>query len=128
MNPHVRRFGPLVAIVALGLLAGYVVPRVPVWLRPSFTEGNFQAHFQGHPEPVLVYGTVDCRFCQATRAYFKAHQVPFADLDVERQPEHQRQLQSLGEGHAVPVVLIGRRMIVGYQPKAFDAALAQVRP
>ncbi|MDL5031477.1 glutaredoxin family protein [Pelomonas sp. APW6] len=128
MHRLLRRFGPALAIVALGLAAGYAAPRVPTWLRPAYTEGDYRAHFQGHAEPVLLYGTASCRYCKAARAYFQARRIPFADLDVQQDPEQQRRLQSLGEGQAVPVVLIGRRMIVGYQPEAFEAALAQLPP
>jgi len=125
MNHPSRRFGPALAIVALGLLAGYAIPRVPTWLRPAYTAGDYRAHFEGRAETVLVYGTQSCRYCKATRAYFQARGIAFADLDVQRDLEQQRRLQSLGDGQAVPVVLIGQRMIVGYQPEAFEAALAQ---
>ena len=126
MHRQVRRFGPALAIVILGVMTGVAVPRLSVWLRPSHVEGDYRAHFKDRPEAVLVYGTADCSFCKDTRAYFQARRIPFADLDVQRNAEHFRRLQGLGDKLGVPVVLIGQRMIVGYQPQAFDEALARL--
>lgn len=128
MRSLLRRHGASLLLILAGLAVGFAAPRLMHWIRPTYVTGDYRAHFEGRTEAVVLYGTSDCSFCRKARAYFKDHQIPVADLDVQTDAANQRRLQSLGDAQAVPVVLIGRRMIVGYQPEAYDAALAQLRP
>lgn len=46
-------------------------------------------------------------------------------MDIEKSPVAKQQYEQLGGG-SIPKVLIGDRMIVGFIPSAFDAALEKV--
>ncbi|MFZ6777188.1 glutaredoxin family protein [Undibacterium sp. Ji83W] len=109
-------------IIAIGLLIGYVVPRLPMLLKPAYQEADYSAHFQNTSSKVLMYGTASCSFCKKTRAYFDENKVAFVDLDVEKSPAAAARHAELG-GEGVPVIIIGKRMIRGYQPEVFAEAL-----
>lgn len=109
-------------IIAVGLLIGYVAPRLPMWLKPAYQEGDYSTHFQNTKSKVLLYGTVSCSFCQKTRAYFDENKIEFVELDVEKSPAAAARHAELG-GEGVPVVIIDKRMIRGYQPEVFQQAL-----
>ncbi|MFZ6641965.1 glutaredoxin family protein [Undibacterium sp. TC4M20W] len=109
-------------IIAIGLLIGYVAPRLPMLLKPAYQEADYSAHFQNTNSKVVMYGTASCSFCKKTRAYFDKNKVAFTDLDVEKSPAAAARHAELG-GEGVPVIIIGKRMIRGYQPEVFAEAL-----
>lgn len=109
-------------IIAVGLLIGYVAPRLPMWLKPAYQEADYSTHFQNTKSKVLMYGTAGCSFCQKTRAYFDENKIEFVELDVEKSAAAAARHAELG-GEGVPVVIIGKRMIRGYQPEVFEQAL-----
>lgn len=109
-------------IIAVGLLIGYVAPRLPMWLKPAYQEADYSAHFQNTSSKVLMYGTASCSFCKKTRAYFDENKIEFTELDVEKSPAAAAKHAELG-GEGVPVIIIGKRMIRGYQPEVFAEAL-----
>ncbi|MFZ6871710.1 glutaredoxin family protein [Undibacterium sp. Di27W] len=109
-------------IIAIGLLIGYVAPRLPMLLKPAYQEGDYSAHFLNTKTKVLMYGTANCAFCKKTRAYFAENKIDYVDMDVEKSPAAAAKHAELG-AEAVPVILIGKRMIRGYQPEAFAEAL-----
>lgn len=112
------------AVVLIGLSVGYLAPRLPVLLKPNYKVGDYSSHFPDAQTRVVVYGTASCSFCQNTRDYLRQQGVKFADLDVEQSSDAATRHRQLGGG-GVPVVVIGRRLIRGYQPEAFAAALAE---
>lgn len=114
----------LTPIVLFGLSVGYLAPRLPVLLKPSYKLGNYASHFPDAQTRVVVYGTANCSFCRSTRDFLRQRGIKFADLDVERSSDAATRHAQLGGG-GVPVVVIGRRLIRGYQPEAFAAALAE---
>ena len=110
------------SIIAAGLLIGYVVPRLPMLLKSDYVEGNYTSHFPDAKIHVVMYGTANCSFCKKTRAYFAENKVDYADLYVEKSAAAAARHAELG-GEGVPVIIIGNRMIRGYQPEAFSQAL-----
>jgi mycoredoxin len=111
-----------VAIIAVGLLIGYVLPRLSVWMKPAYQEADYSAHLSEAKTQVVMYGTASCSFCNMTRAYFKENKISYADRDVEKSPAAASRHAELGGG-GVPVIIIGKRMIRGYQPEVFNDAL-----
>lgn len=109
-------------IIAAGLLIGYVLPRLPMLLKPAYQEGDYSAHFQDSKTRVVLYGTASCSYCQKTRAWLADKKIDFADLDVQHSAPAAAMHAALGS-EAVPVIIIGNRMIRGYQPEAFEKAL-----
>ncbi|MFZ6654888.1 glutaredoxin family protein [Undibacterium sp. TJN19] len=110
------------SIIAAGLLIGYVVPRVPMLFKADYAEGNYASHFPDAKTHVVMYSTANCSFCKKTRAYFAENKVDYIDLDVEKSAVAASRHAALG-GEGVPVIIIGNRLIRGYQPEVFSQAL-----
>jgi glutaredoxin len=113
-------------ILAGGLGIGQYVPKLVNMLKPSYSEGNFAAYYPDAKTRVVVYGTETCPFCAKTRAYLKERNIAFGDFDVDKSDKGKRDFGELG-GKAVPVILIGNRKLVGFNQKAIDAALDQLK-
>lgn len=113
------------ALIGVGIGIGYVGPRVPGWLKPAYTSGNFSSYYPDAQTRVILYSTSWCGYCTRTRAYMKARGQPFVEMDIEKSQQARQQHRELGGG-GVPVVLIGGRLIRGYVPRSFDAALAAI--
>lgn len=70
-------------------------------------------------KPVILYGTTWCGYCKKARAYFRAHDIAFTDLDVESDASAKAQFQAMG-GRGVPVILVGDTRINGFSAGAFE--------
>ncbi|MCG2583070.1 glutaredoxin family protein [Massilia sp. TS11] len=114
-----------VLILALGLSLGYAAPRALKWLTPSTRTGDFSAYFPDASTQVVLYGTPTCPFCEQTRAYLRERQVHFADLDVSQPGQARAHFDALG-GRTVPIILVGKQQIRGFNKAALDKALADL--
>ncbi len=120
-----RKHASTIAVIALGLAVGVAAPRVARWLRPVYISGDYQAQFQAHAASVILYGTQQCSYCTKARSFLRDRQIHFADLDIEKSPQAAAELKALGQSTSVPVLLVGKRLIVGFNPQAFEDALSQ---
>jgi mycoredoxin len=93
---------------------------------PAFTEGDFSAHYSANRLQVVLYGTRSCVFCQRARDYFIAQKIAFTDQLIDSPGEAAKSFAPLNIA-TVPVILIGNRMISGFNPKAIDEALTQLQ-
>lgn len=109
-------------IIAAGLAIGWGAPRVYAALKPAFSEGDFSAHYLGKQTNVVLYGTATCPYCIKTRAYLREHNIKFADLDVGKDEQARTAFAQLG-AKAVPVILIGKRRLDGFNVTALQSAL-----
>jgi glutaredoxin len=108
-----------------GLAIGFVVPRAYEWLKPKYVEGDYSAYLKGANSRVVLYSTSWCPYCAKVKAYFDKNKIAYTEMDIEKSEAARQQHIALGGG-PVPKVLIGNRMIVGFIPDAFDAALSKV--
>ncbi len=72
---------------------------------------------------VLVYTLPLCAACEQVKEWLKEKQVPFVLRDVEADPQAQQELHALGVLSA-PTVKIGAAVILGFNPRKMDKALA----
>lgn len=75
------------------------------------------------PPAVTLLATSWCGYCKKTREYFAAEGIAYTELDVETSAEGQARYEAL-DADGVPVVLVGRDVIYGYDPDGVRAALA----
>jgi glutaredoxin 3 len=54
------------------------------------------------------------------KRYFAEHGVTFTDVDVSRDKEGLRRMVTMTGQYGVPVILVGERAIVGWNPKEFE--------
>jgi glutaredoxin len=82
---------------------------------------DFSAIPAGH---VVLYTTEWCPYCAKARHFFRARDIPYTEYDIEKSVDAKRQYHHLG-GRGVPLILVGDRVIHGYDPKGVLRALAQ---
>ena len=73
---------------------------------------------------IVMLSTARCGYCKAARRYFKAENIAYTDLDVERTDEGAR-LYDKVNARGVPVFIIGDRVIHGFNKRALQTALAK---
>lgn len=72
---------------------------------------------------VIVYSTPTCPYCVYTKEYLKENNVPFEDVDVSKDRVRAQEMVTKSGQMGVPVVDIDGKILVGFQPDAFDSLL-----
>lgn len=73
--------------------------------------------------PVVLYTTARCDACDQGRALLRTRGIPFSERTVDTE-EDQRQLEQASSGkRELPLLLVGRRQIAGFQAAAWQEAL-----
>lgn len=78
------------------------------------------------PKPlpsVELFTTRWCPYCQRAREYLRARGVPFVEHDIEQDRAARERKIALTGNEAVPTLLIGDRVIVGFRPADIQRAL-----
>lgn len=71
---------------------------------------------------VQVYTAPGCPYCGALRVYLKARGIAYEEHDVDASLEARQAFRAMG-GVGVPLVVIGDRVIHGFNPFSLEAAL-----
>jgi glutaredoxin-like YruB-family protein len=74
---------------------------------------------------VIVYSTPTCPYCVYAKGYLTSKGVAFEDVDVSQDHTKAMEMVQKSGQMGVPVVDIGGRIFVGFQPENFDRALAE---
>lgn len=122
MKSTMKTVASYALILALGLAGGYGASLLPGLLKPAYVEGDYSSYFPNSKTKVILYGTAWCGYCTKTREHFRANNVDFIDLDIEKSELARQQHQALGGG-GVPVVLVGNRKIIGFNAPALTEAV-----
>ena len=73
--------------------------------------------------PVTVYSTTWCPWCDRAKALLHARGIEFADVNIEDDPNFRQKLVDLTGGYTVPQIVIGEQAIGGFtQLRALDAS------
>jgi glutaredoxin len=73
--------------------------------------------------PVKLYTGTNCGSpCEDTRGLLGKRGVPFTEVSVT-QPAHLDELKRVSGGEEVPIVLVGRAVLKGFEPTSLNAAL-----
>jgi glutaredoxin len=77
---------------------------------------------------VTIYGTSWCGACRAARQYMIDHKIPFADKDIERDPEAARELSEKAAKMGiptdrVPILDVRGRLLLGFDRARVEALL-----
>ncbi|MCL8206680.1 MAG: hypothetical protein K6V97_01195 [Actinomycetia bacterium] len=73
---------------------------------------------------VRVYSHRGCPGGDAALRYLAAHHIPFLWRDIARDATARSEWKALGS-HPPPVVVVGRRILLGCEPHELEAALVQ---
>ena len=72
---------------------------------------------------VLIFTTPTCSWCKRAMNYFRAHQIKFKKIDVTKDPVAARDMQRMSGQMGVPVIKIGKDVIVGFDKPRIDKLL-----
>lgn len=101
------------------------------WRRSTHQVGTRGAPFEaiGEDARVVVYGASWCRACDAAAQYLTQRKIPFVEKDVEVDRDADREARDATnaaglDGHALPVIVVGRTVMLGFYPCVLEDALA----
>jgi len=63
---------------------------------------------------VILFTTPTCGWCTRAKKYFRANGVKFRAVDVSKDPAAARDMQEMSGQMGVPVIKIGKEVIVGF--------------
>lgn len=69
----------------------------------------------------ILFGTSWCGYCRMTRQYFRAHNIPFRDIDIEQVPGAGAMEQQLFGGNPLPGIVYADMLYAGYSDQLLDA-------
>lgn len=68
--------------------------------------------------PVTIYSTPVCHFCQSAKEFFKENNIEYTENDVAADAEKRQEMIDLTGQMGVPVIKIGDDVIIGFdEPK-----------
>jgi glutaredoxin len=81
----------------------------------------------------VIYGAEWCGPCHQAKAYLERRGVPVTFHDIEKDPkraaEMKRKLREANRSDGnIPVIDVGGKLFVGFNPRALDQAIAQAKP
>lgn len=97
--------------------ATVAVPRVN-----SFTAVTVEAR-DTEAAAVTLYSASWCGYCRKARAYFQRKSIPFEEFDVETSAKG-RLDYAVMKGRGVPIILVGRHRMDGFDAERFAALYA----
>jgi glutaredoxin len=78
---------------------------------------------------VIVYGASWCSACHQAAGWFRAHNVPFVEKDIEQDPGAQQEMLAKAQRAGVPtgsipILDVRGHILLGFSPPAIERALA----
>ena len=73
----------------------------------------------------VVFSTPTCSWCRRAKRYLREKQVPFKEVNVERDQGAARDIARKTGQTGVPVIKIGNTWIVGFDKGRIDKELAR---
>jgi glutaredoxin 3 len=70
-----------------------------------------------------VYSTPTCPYCTMAKAFLEEKGVEYEDIDVSKDPEAARQITEKSGQMGVPQIVIGEKIIVGFDKEGIEKAL-----
>jgi len=99
-----------------------MVEETNVPVRPSTKAGPDVASIAA-AHPVTLYVISDCQTCDLARQYLKRRGVPFAETNVENDPEAQAAMKQRVGALAVPTIIVGEKVMKGYVESLLEGEL-----
>jgi glutaredoxin len=68
---------------------------------------------------VIIYSASWCSVCKQARAWFEQENISFTEYDIEHSEKGRQDFKKLN-GRGVPVILVGRKKLIGFSPASFE--------
>lgn len=72
---------------------------------------------------VIIYSTPTCHFCVAAKDYFKANGITYVEHNVKEDAEKKKEMIERTGQMGVPVIQVGKTIIVGFNKGKLDELL-----
>ena len=76
-------------------------------------------------KPVIIYSTPTCTYCKAAKEYFTKNNVAYTEYNVASDEMRRKEMIDKTSQLGVPVIVIGDRVIVGFDQEAIAKALGK---
>jgi glutaredoxin len=73
--------------------------------------------------PVVLYSVPDCGSCDLARLYLQKRKVPFAEQNLNADPELQQTLKKKIGSLSAPTIMIGEKVMKGYVESVLEGEL-----
>ena len=71
---------------------------------------------------IIMYSTQSCMYCYIAKEFFKKHQLPYTEYNLDTSNEHMQTFYRLG-GRGTPLLIVNNNIIHGYDEKMIREAL-----
>lgn len=105
-------------IIALLILAMILLSR-----QQTVNTINCDANIIASKPDVIMLGAWWCSYCYKAKKYFQKNNIHYCEYDMESTLEGKRLYEKHGSG-AIPILLIGKYQINGFNERQIEAALA----
>lgn len=76
---------------------------------------------------IRIFTTPGCNYCAQAKEYLSAKGLDFDAIDVTASPEAMKEMRAVSGGaRSVPVIVVGREVIIGFDQGALDRALQNI--
>jgi len=76
------------------------------------------------PPKILMLSTQSCRYCKQARQFFKQHELPYTELDIETSDKNMQMFQLLG-GRGTPLIVIDGQSLHGFDERSVRRAIKE---
>ena len=76
---------------------------------------------------IIIYTTKTCPWCKKSKEWFKEHKISFTNVDVTSDEKGRDAMIEKSGQMGVPVIEIGKEIIVGFNPEEFEEALKKIK-
>lgn len=73
---------------------------------------------------IIIYSTPTCPYCKKAKAYLQGKGIEYTDIDVSQNETAQKEMMEKSGTMSVPVIVIGGRVITGFDKDKIDEALS----
>lgn len=111
-----RRFSGMLLIAVL------IAVMALISYRPAVTAIYCDIDILDTRPDVIMLGTSWCPYCYQARRYFTNNAIHYCEYNIEQSEQGQRLYNRLGGG-AIPILIIGKHRLSGFDQRAIDKAL-----
>ncbi len=110
----------LIAIVIAGITA---VNLVRHWSQSAASDG-FAVQTADGQKAVAIFTTDSCTYCAAAKRFLADKNVPYTEFNLDHS-EKARQVFGMLNGRGVPLILVGKQRLNGYDPGTLSKMLVK---
>ena len=72
---------------------------------------------------IKIYSSPDCPYCYLVKDYLTQKGIEFEEIDLFEQPEKRKEMEEISKQKNIPVTIIDKEVIVGWNKEKIDELL-----